>query len=526
MFDIRLKRAQVALNDGRLDEACELLNDAGLKEHRTGQKIVTRLAKAYIKRSREHLGAKRLAAAMDDCNRAEKLAGNLPEIAELRSNLCREIEASRTISQQRAEQLAKAKDQLQHGWLSTGRKMLKQTDDDLQAQALLKNADILETETSAALKRIEQALKTDQIELAAQMYDQSSLKSSLEPQAAALLGRIQDQIYKKVLDYISEGQVHLADTLLTRLNGRVGHCDKIAPIKQAIAFFKKAVGQLESGCYADAALNLKKSQNLVPKAKWLSEAIDHLQTIAAAQTTLQAGPLGLLTVEVGNPVRIPETGKINRESISLPKYNDKVNRMDIKSENTSFMLQIDGIGAYYVFTKTGVTLGPISGSVHSDIEVIAAPDLQIKQIERVEGDYFLSDVSRGPQVKAAGKHLLNEGDRVELSERCRFKFTKPNPASSTACLVPSSAKFPRADINGVILMDREILIGPARNCHIQSGLTSETITLFVQDGQLRCRTREPMFVNGQPYLPQYGGVPMNQTFETGSLRMRLTPQKH
>jgi len=42
--------------------------------------------------------------------------------------------------------------------------------------------------------------------------------------------------------------------------------------------------------------------------------------------------------------------------------------------------------------------------------------------------------------------LLTEGDRVTLSNRCQFKFSRPNSASGTARLVLSSARLPNPDI--------------------------------------------------------------------------------
>ena len=150
----------------------------------------------------------------------------------------------------------------------------------------------------------------------------------------------------------------------------------------------------------------------------------------------------------------------------------------------------------------------VSGSVRSDIEVVAAPDVRVKQIQRFEEDYFLSDAQESKAAPAA-QQMLTEGARLELSPRCRFKFTVANPASGTACLIPASAKFPRADVNAAILMKREILIGPGRNCHIQTGLLSETMTLYLQDGQIRCQGIQ-------------GALPMNQSIEIGPLRMMLT----
>jgi len=92
VFDFHLKRTQVALADGRLDEAFELLKDPSLRAHRSGQKLLTRLSGAFVQRGQDHLSANRLASALEDCLRAEKLAGNVPNVVQLRAVIARRIE--------------------------------------------------------------------------------------------------------------------------------------------------------------------------------------------------------------------------------------------------------------------------------------------------------------------------------------------------------------------------------------------------------------------------------------------------
>ena len=266
MFDFRLKHVQVALADGRLDEAYELIKDSSLWEHRSGQKLVAKLSQAFILRGQSHLAAERLAPALEDCLHAEKLAGNLPEIGELRSKICEHIESERAKMQQQAEQLEKAKQQMQNGWLSTGRKILAETDD-YQAQCLLKNADMLELETESAVGRIKQALKVGQVELAARIFQNSSLCNGLNPEAADVLDRIQQQAFKKLQDYLLEGHLHLASSFLNQLQGSVAQCDTIGTLRQATEYCHRAVKQIEAGNFAAVGVSLQKVQTLLPKAK-------------------------------------------------------------------------------------------------------------------------------------------------------------------------------------------------------------------------------------------------------------------
>lgn len=514
MFDLQLKRAQVALADGRLDEAFDLLKSPTLRAHRAGQKLLTRLSEAFVQRSRTHLSAHRLAPALEDCFCAEKLAGNIPAVVELRAVIGERIDSQRLQSQQQAEQLAQAREQLQNGWLSRGRKMLAQVDD-RQAQCLLQNAEWLESEKDAAVSHIEQALKSGQAERAWRLYTGSCLRASLHPKAAAICERIGQQACKKLQAYLIDGQLALAVSCLDRFNGLADCYEAIGPLQQALDYSRDAVRQLQAGCYDAAICCLRKTQTLLPKARWIATAIEQAQTIAAARQLLQCGPLGILEGPAVVETSPPQT--VDQAAIRYPEIRMKSDMTQHGDLNMTmrFILQMDGIGAYHVLCSDSVTMGPVSSSQRSDIELVTAPDVRPRRIERIDGDYFLSETT-----DPGRRQLLTDGDRVELSNRCRFKFNLSNPASGTASLIPSSGRFPRADINGVILMDREILIGPQRNHHIQTGQISEAVTLLVKDGQLLCRSDQPVYAGGKPVDRRFS-LPMNQPVETGDLRFIL-----
>src|SRR4051812_26999302 len=102
MLILRIRHAETALADGRLDEAFELVRDPKLRSHRRGQDLLTRLVAALTKRGREHLKLDRFAQALTDCEKAQQLAGDLPELVALRSD------AMDAVQWQRREQRVKA----------------------------------------------------------------------------------------------------------------------------------------------------------------------------------------------------------------------------------------------------------------------------------------------------------------------------------------------------------------------------------------------------------------------------------
>jgi hypothetical protein len=147
-----------------------------------------------------------------------------------------------------------------------------------------------------------------------------------------------------------------------------------------------------------------------------------------------------------------------------------------------FILQVDGAGSYLVVRSGSVTLGPISSSRRPDVGLIAEATAAVVTIERIEDDYFLKTPG------SAGK-LLADGDRISLSPRCRLQFRLPNPASTSAILELVGGRFPRADLRGVILLDRDLILAPGSGAHIRADHLQQQVVLHVRDARLWHRTQ-------------------------------------
>ncbi len=518
MFDLRFKRVQVAIADGRLDEACELMKDPSLRAHRIGQTLLTRLMKAYIKRGQEHLKAGRVSAALNDCNQAEKLAGNTAAVMDLRAAICEAMEQNRLAARQQSRQLERAERQFENGWISAGQELLSGSKD-RHAQAMLADAQFQKAVMEKALQRIQTALDKGDFELAGRMYHEQGLGRRLNEQAGALLERIRQRAEAVIREHLNEGRLSQAAAILNRMPGCVADCPSLQQARQGMVWCRQAADLIETGCFWEALLYMKKTLTVLPKAHWIRQGLQQVQEAARAQMDLQAGPLGGL--ENTGIYRMEKTEKVSpmRYNASEP-FQMKAPMMTMKNENQSradlpriFVLQLDGIGAYLVCGDDQVTVGPVSSSARPDVGFIAAPDAKIKWIERTDGDYFLGNWQRGPLVEPQSRQLLKEADKIEISGRCRMKFSRPNPASGTACLILGSARLPRADVQQIILMDREILIGSGRNCHIQTGRLSETMTLFIREGHLLCRQ-----TNGS-----VTGIGINQRVEIGTVGLMVVP---
>ena len=89
VFNIDLKKAETALDAGRLDEAFAMLTSTPKRFHAEGQQLVDRLVAALLERGIAHYQQLRFGAARDDAALAKRLGGPQVEV----ENLLQQVDA-------------------------------------------------------------------------------------------------------------------------------------------------------------------------------------------------------------------------------------------------------------------------------------------------------------------------------------------------------------------------------------------------------------------------------------------------
>jgi hypothetical protein len=143
-------------------------------------------------------------------------------------------------------------------------------------------------------------------------------------------------------------------------------------------------------------------------------------------------------------------------------------------------------------------------------------------IERAEEDYFL----RATQAvlvndRPATQQLLADGDRIAPSPRCRVRFSLPNAASTSALLQLSGTRLPKTDARRVVLLNRELVIGPGPNSHIRADGLAESVVLYLRGDEMCCRSREPVLID-QKTLASSAGLPTDSSVRIGALSFVIT----
>jgi tetratricopeptide (TPR) repeat protein len=520
---LRIRQAECALADGRLDEAYEIAQAEDVRRHHHGQRLIGRLARAMFQRGQENLAAHRFQPALADCTKAEKLGGTLPEVAQLRAAVCDAIFREQQVHQQEALRVAQAKQHIDDGWLSVGGRILEEAPDgNGRVQLARQELAAARLQTEDAVAKAQQALQQGDIEEAIHIVCGARLGQSKGGQAGELLRQIRGQGIQRVRADLEQGRLDRAQTFLQGLLPLGKDGTEVAELTEALAWCRQAAQHVLAGRPSAALPLLRKVKAICPSARWLDSALADTKRAAEAYEELNAGPLGLSTADVPNcGLRMADGGLE-----STPATNPKSAIRHPQSEDSEaanmpprFVLQMDGVGSFIVFRDARVTVGPISSSARPMLALMADPNLPVIMIERMEGDYFVrSQTPVEVNGQAVTEKLLADGDRITLSPRCNIRFHLPNPASTTAVLTVSGARLSRPDIKQLILMDRDILIGPYANDHIRTEQLKEPVALFAQNGRLLCRAKESILVDGRGFDPNVG-LAMDKRVEIGKVSL-------
>lgn len=194
----------------------------------------------------------------------------------------------------------------------------------------------------------------------------------------------------------------------------------------------------------------------------------------------------LLTVTAGRQdIRTP--GDFSKETIVADSSCDR------------YMLWIDGVGAWQLCVGSQFLIGgPTLEHSAGDICLMANLSRRHATLQRTGEDWFIhphqSTVVSGKSV--TGPTLLRTGDALCLAERVRLGFRIPSVLSGSAMIDFESHHRPIHSVNGIILMTDTVLLGPRKDYHICCSDWTELIVIYRQDGQLRCRSKAALNVNG------------------------------
>lgn len=528
MLILRIKRAEVALDDGRLDEAAEIARAADVRAHARGQELIGQLARALAARGRSHLEAGRLEEALADCDRATDMGGNLPELVELRASLKLALSAKQATAQRHQQVLAMARRHVDRGELSLATALVNEQGlDHAPGRAVIEEAGAKRQAAQVACERATASL--------ARQDWAAAVDATLEARGLhagqnvlTLAAQVTDAVVTQVRSSIEAGRLDTAQLLLDRVRRLAPDAIGVHECGAFVSECRTAWQAIRSGQPRRAAETLRKLSTAHSGIGWLKQAVEETLRAAEAAEALSAGPLAWLgvnashdeTLAIGpqnqpSPWRIGAAVPVHRPEPAVATNGDAGN----DSLPQRLWLHVDGIGSFLAIRSQTVRIGPAGSSRTPDVALSADPGAPTITIQRTEDDYFLTS-DRPVNVSGTNvtRKLLRSGDVIALSTRCRLKFSLPHPASPTAVLTLHGTRLPNSDARHIVLMDRALVLGPGPSAHVRADLLREAAILVVQNDRLQCRTGEPVTVNDGP-MDRTAGLPLGQRVRIGPVQM-------
>ena len=530
MTFLRIKQAQCALADGRLDEAHGLLGLDAVRSHRHGQRLATGLIKAYVKRGQAHLDASRLHEALADCEKAGSLGGHGPEVSQLRQRVVNQMQDKRRDADRHDMALGAARQHANEGFLSRGVELLRGVNgDSTRVMRAEQEMELHRAKAEAAIERGGAALDREDWAAAGHHLVEARRLRPYDRKVEELSSRLSQQAALRVRESLTQGRIDKAESLLRAVAPAAGDNLAVGELREAVGLVAKASDALAYGDARMAGRELRKIKALLPDAGWIDEAIGLADSIVTSRDALAGGPLGLISDGYASAARsvpaLRNQDRIESGPTTPIAYNKGVQSGRTCRNNDllpkQFLIQVDGCGSALVTGSPTVTIGPVSSSDRPDVGLVTDPGAPTVMIQRVEDDYFL----RSPrEVKVNGKptcdSLLNDGDKIELSPRCRFKFRMPHAASTSAVIELSGARMVRGDVKRIVLLDKQLVMGSGPACQVRADSAQEPIILCVRDGKLVCQSRQVVKVGSEAYDASQG-IPVDAPVCVGPVTFRI-----
>lgn len=514
---VRLKTAEKAMRDGRLDEAYRLASAADLREHRRAAAILSSLAEKFLERARNHYRADRFTDAMMDLDRAEAGGVLKEEIAELRSHVRTVAAEAERREQERRDRVDAAIRRIEGGSLAAGRQILERASEaDQTAEHLRKVVDERAEQAASLILQAESLMAQGQTAAAADRLRRARAVDAHREE----LAKAESHLCRTVLDAargaLFEGRLGRCADELNCLGDLGARLPARSELTDAIASAQEAARHAAAHQYGEARRHLLALARLAPEAKWVHEIADQLRRLDDLHTLVLSGPLGERMATAAPVKKSPPIARAPflEDTVALSPRTPLPGELPER-----LLLLVDGGGSYLLLRKDRAAVGRAAADHPADIPLLGDLAERHAEIARFDDDYFVisaRDVEVGGTLSK--QHLLQDGDRLVFGKKAKMTFRLPTRKSPSAALdLSDTTKMPN-DVRRVVLFHHHVTIGNSASAHVRCRHAGVPLTLFERNGGLYLRARNDGHVD-----PGSISLPMGVSTEICGVRMVLEP---
>ncbi|MGB0715050.1 MAG: hypothetical protein ACPGXK_04175 [Phycisphaerae bacterium] len=513
LFSARLKAAEKALRDGRLDEAYRLASSADLQSHKRGQAVLEQLAKPLFDRAREHFHADRFDEALQDLKHARLAGVMLDEIEELEGHIRTVADETLRKEASRQQQLQTARERIERGSLAAGREILENVSaGGSDAEALRKEVNDRAGDVARLVSQAESLVTQQNWSEAAQRVLRAKQLVSHDENISRLENTIVLAVLAAARQSFVDGHLKQARHQYASIRQLGEGMPEKQETKEMLRISVSAAEAVSRHDFAETALLIRQLMRYEASCSWLQGALAQCESAEDSVSDLRAGPLGLSQKSEGEvpfakPIaedRKPSPGSLD-DTVFSPSgkalgLDDTVaipGRADEAGLPEKMLLLVDGGGSFLLVRRSQVSVGRAACDRPADVAIMSDIAERHANITRVDDDYFLfasKELTVGG--KTVRQALLQDGDRLVLGANAKFTFRLPSRKSATAVLDMSDTTKVPHDVRRVVIFDRLAVIGAGSSSHVVCRHASPALVLFERDGQLWVRRKSDGHVPG------------------------------
>jgi len=511
-FYVRVRAAERALEQGRLDDAYAAAQQPDVREHPDAAGLLDELARMLTARARLHRQAGRLADALADLDRVAQLGRLSAEADDLRRQTAAELQRHASDAAEQRAAYAQAADHLRAGRLETARQALRQVADPEQRAELADALDERVRRAGELLARAGEALERGDVLAAVRMWQDARARFGQTPAADELVLRLGKALRTLVEAWYREGRLERLQAVRAAVAALVPADPTLSEPERLVELCARAAGQLAARQFDALRQTLLRVKAGGGEAPWLTTALGALERIADGEEQLLASPLGLFASQDG--AAPPDARPVTLPPAVAPAAPTGV------TLTRPLLVLVDGGPSFLLAQPERVRIG--RGGSRYPVEVPLPGDVlgHHADILRRGEEYFVA--AFGPLTvnqRPARQERLRDGDRIEFGGPVRLTFARPSPMSASAVLrLSHRCRLPQ-DVSEVVLLCDTCLIGPDPTCHVRTGDGSGRVVLFERHGTLFGRLAVGPEQAGASARALALGVPQ----EFGDVRITVLP---
>jgi hypothetical protein len=449
---LKLREVRVAVDSRRYEEAIALLERESLREFLPAKQLAQDVAGKMVARAGERFARGDSAAGWQDLAVAERLGGQAEAIGRLRETMAAaalvEVRRYLAAGQPVAAQARLAKLHRKHLLGESGR-MLEQIANSMH-----------EAQNAAQHGRFSEAATA--IERAQGLVAEAAVE-----QGTMEIARVLESQSREIAARQTAGQ-----RITAELHARLGEQDWSAVL-----------------CAAEAMLSIAPHHEAARQARrraWKAVGMD----------VTHAGHRGRGQVSLDwNRAAMADGRRSTRAGVR----SNEVDTVSGSETPRRALLWVDAVGGFLVCLDDQIVIGQPSPGGAIALPILADLSRRHAVIRREAGAYVLEPLQA---VKIDGRAIngptvLADGQRIQLGDSVRLRFTKPHALSATARLDFESHHKTQPTADAVLLMADSCVLGPNTHCHVRCREAQNDVVLYRNGDSFQCRSAAPLEVEGE-----------------------------